>query len=451
MAASPIFSKVKPGLYKTQTLYKHTKNGVRRYELFVGFFNKRGNDGINYDGPFADIDIKDINKDPSVITTSYRGELWTEYGYMKANSKLTRTAMTSFITGKNVGKKNETSSLQQAINDGTSKYNKKIQEGMTTTLPKDTDKTLDDDKPTIANTSTNYFLMAAHNFRTVDASKLKYPCIGQVKMDGLRAGARYYNNSVIMYSRARIEYTVKDNIRKELEVIFKEVPDWFLDGEFYIHGVPLQTMVSLVKNPDKGNELEYHIFDCFSDLTRPLMLRVSEDLLRISKIINKHGLKYIKVIESVSLNNKEEVEAYCKDALKHNYEGVMLKNMDGKYEASLKREIRSYDILKYKPDFDSEFKIIGFKDGAGKEKGAIIFILETSGNKEFSARPKDISVEERKKLYEKAIKYPDLFKGKMATIQYDALSVDGVPQRLRFKMIRDYPWDYFLNYEKQNI
>ena len=285
--------------------------------------------------------------------------------------------------------------------------------------------------------------MAAHNYREVDAKRLKFPCIAQTKLDGLRAVAK----TGVIYSRKRKIFEPKEHIAKELEFIFKKHPTWFLDGEFYVHNKHLQTINSLVKNPTGGEDLEYHIFDCFYDLKRPLMLRVSEDLAELENIVKKNNLTHIKIVKSYMIQNVKDIEDLYKNVLKQGYEGLMLKNLDGMYEASLKRELRSYNILKYKPDFDAEFKVVGVKEGKGKDEGAIIFILETSTHKQFSARPRDIDTEMRKLLYTQAKKYPKLFIGKMATIKYESLSKDGVPQRLSFKVFREYIWEYFLEYK----
>lgn len=436
------------GLLKLKTMYKHTKLGIRKYALFVAFYNKT--DNYNYTGPFANIDIHKINENPSEINNKYKAGLWSEYGYMKDESKLTRTAIITYTVGKNIGKKNETSALQQAVNEALSKYDKKIQEGLVINLPNTTEtaNAINVDITTNADTSKSYYLMAAHDYKKVKKDILKFPCIAQRKLDGLRAGTKYNEKTgIVMYSRARKEFTIKENIAKELAIIFKKYPNWFLDGEFYVHGVSLQAINSLVKNPDKGENLEYHIFDCFYDFNRPLMLRVAEDLESLKELAYKNNFKYVKIIDSFTMKNIEDVDLLYQKVLKDNYEGLMLKNLDGVYEASLKREIRSYNILKYKPFYDSEFKIVGVKDGKGKESGAILFILETDKGKQFSARPRDIDTETRKLLYSQAQKYPKLFIGKKATIMYDSLSDAGVPQRLRFKDIRDVSWDYFLNYK----
>ena len=432
------------GLVKLKTIYKHTKLGIRAYTLYIAFFKRE--DQYNYNGPFVNIVLNDINKNPKEITNNYKACLWSEYGYTKDDSKLTRTAMITFNEGKNAGKKNETSTLQQAINEALSRYDKKIQEGMTPIKPigdnLQVEKITESNK---ADTSKLYYLMAAYDFKKVNSRILKFPCVVQKKLDGLRAGARFHNNIITMYSRARKEFTLKEHIDRELKIIFDKHPNWFLDGEFYNHGVSLQTINSLVKNPEKGDNLEYHIFDCFHDFTRPLMLRVSEDLEAIRQVAIKHNFKYVKIVESSIANNIKDVDKLYNEALDQRYEGVMLKNLDGIYEASLKREVRSHNILKYKPFYDSEFKIMDAKDGKGKEEGAIIFILETNTGKQFSARPRDVDTETRKKLYTLFQQHPEKFVGKMATIMYDALSDSGVPQRLRFKNIRDESWDMLLN------
>lgn len=61
-------------------------------------------------------------------------------------------------------------------------------------------------------------------------------------------------------------------------------------------------------------------------------------------------------------------------------------------------------MLKYKPLFDDEFEIVGYKSGEkGKEIDAIIFILKTTDDKLFNAVP-NMPYEERYNLFKQAAK-----------------------------------------------
>ena len=450
--------KYEDGIITFNTLYKESKVNTRIYNFKVGFF--RTGENVNVNGPFINMDINKVNIKTEVVGIS--ACIWSVYGIMKENSKKTTSAMIIYNTGKNIGKKNETTALQQAINDTISKYKKQIQKGMTTSINKVKEVMGD-----TANTKINYFVMAAHDYMKFGESHLKYPCVAQRKYDGVRAVAKCVScksnrdgtrdnrdgnsnrdRDIVMYSRARQPFLIKDHIKKELTIIFNKFPDWFLDCELYNHGEQLETIVGLVKNPDRGDKLNCYIFDCFYDFKRPLLLRVSEDLERIKEVIKDNKLKHIKVVDSIMIKNKDEIIEFYNKALSEKYEGLMLKNIDGKYEASIHRELRSYNILKYKPNYDSEFMVTNFGSGKGNEEGAILFTMTTQNGMEFTARPFGITVDLRKELYKQAIKYPKLFIGKEATIKYDSLSIKGVPQRLRFKMFRNYTWDYFLSYSE---
>jgi DNA ligase-1 len=94
-------------------------------------------------------------------------------------------------------------------------------------------------------------------------------------------------------------------------------------------------------------------------------------------------------------------------------------NKDGKYKEGL----RSADLQKFKMFDDDEFKVIGFGDGEGIEKGLVIWKCMTKEKKEFDVRPRG-SHEERAELFKKATKYI----GKDMSVRYFGLTDDGIPR-----------------------
>jgi hypothetical protein len=97
-------------------------------------------------------------------------------------------------------------------------------------------------------------------------------------------------------------------------------------------------------------------------------------------------------------------------------------------------------LVKLKQCFSDEFKIIGYTEGSrGKDKGAIIWVCETADNVEFNVTPKDITYEQRKELFLDAEEnFDKKYKHKMLTVDYEALSKNGVPLRAKAVVIRDY-------------
>ena len=60
----------------------------------------------------------------------------------------------------------------------------------------------------------------------------------------------------------------------------------------------------------------------------------------------------------------------------------MLRNIESPYELNK----RSKHLQKYKKFIDSEYKIIGFKEGKGDAKGTVIWDFETDSGQTFSVR-----------------------------------------------------------------
>ena len=111
------------------------------------------------------------------------------------------------------------------------------------------------------------------------------------------------------------------------------------------------------------------------------------------------------------------------------YEGVIIRNKKGLYRLAT----RSEDLQKFKEFEDAEFSIVGFTEGEGNEKGAVIWICETEEKKKFRVRPKG-TVDDRKELFKKGQTYV----GKMLTVKYQELTDEGIPRFPVGLAIRDY-------------
>ena len=149
--------------------------------------------------------------------------------------------------------------------------------------------------------------------------------------------------------------------------------------------------------------------------------------------------KYLVLTETILISSESESDNKFQNYIDKGYEGIVYKNIDAKYEYSSYKEIRSNQFLKRKKNYDDEYPIIGFEEGInGKDKGAIIFIMKTSDNKEFKAVP-NMPLKERKKMYKLALtNFNEIYKNKLATIKFDEYSEDNIPLRAKFISIRDY-------------
>jgi len=94
---------------------------------------------------------------------------------------------------------------------------------------------------------------------------------------------------------------------------------------------------------------------------------------------------------------------------------------------------RSADLQKYKEFKDDEYKIVGFKEGDGIEKGCVIWVCETKDKKPFSVRPRGTH-EDRAAAFKTASKAV----GKKLTVRFQELTEDGIPRFPVGLAIRDY-------------
>ena len=153
--------------------------------------------------------------------------------------------------------------------------------------------------------------------------------------------------------------------------------------------------------------------------------------------------KIVKPVPTIKANSEGEAVELFNKFISDKYEGAILRNIDGAYLADPNKTgsfMRSNDLVKMKKKFTDEFETVDFTDGKrGKDKGAVIWICQTSDGVKFHVTPKDITYEERYKIYDKCKKdFDNLYKNRMLTVEYEDLSKNGVPQRAKALVFRDY-------------
>ena len=155
--------------------------------------------------------------------------------------------------------------------------------------------------------------------------------------------------------------------------------------------------------------------------------------------ITKNKILYIKKVNTCFANSLNVINKLYNKFLNNGYEGIVIRFPNGIYKTNItKSNIRSKEILKLKPNFSGEYKIVDFIEGKGSNKGAIIFILQTKNNKYFNVVP-NWSLSDRKKAYINSLNnFDNLYKNKLLTISYQDLSNDNIPLRAKGIAIRDY-------------
>ena len=303
-------------------------------------------------------------------------------------------------SGKNKGKKNETSMYQQALNQANGKINKKIDQGYT---KNETNEKIETKRP---------LPMLAHNFEKREKDII-FPCYIQPKLDGIRTIYDHENNK--LYSRNNNDYFHFSEILSELHNV-----SLYLDGEIYTDEIPFEEFVGLSKkkklsNIDKKNLdlLKLYVYDVIiPDKTYKERYEILKNLFK------ENNFKKIVLLETKICEDKSSADKFLEFYVEKGYEGLILRNLEGKYCINL----RSKNLQKYKYFQDEEYEIIGAKTGTGREEGAIIWTCKTKEDKIFDVRPKG-TIKSRKKIYKEYKKYI----GKFLTVKFFRLTKDNIP------------------------
>ncbi|MHA1814491.1 MAG: ATP-dependent DNA ligase [Candidatus Heimdallarchaeaceae archaeon] len=303
--------------------------------------------------------------------------------------------------GKNIGKSNETTPFEQALSEIESKWTAKRFENYEPHM-------LDPD---------NYIprLMLPQLAKGVGKGKIVYPAYIQPKLNGVCNLAEIPEIGIILHhSRGGHLFETLAHLDKWLIKLNAPAPT---HGELYFHGWSLQRIGSYTKKikPDQWR-LEYWLYD-MANLNMLFDDRINwleENIYKLHSL----GNSPIRFTPTSIVNNYEEAKAYQAKCVQDGYEGAMLKNAKGVYMF----QYNSNDLEKVKDYQDSEFEIIGGKEGTGTDDGCIIYRCITESGKEFDARPRG-TVEDRKQML---IDLPNSI-GKLLTVRYAELSDDGVP------------------------
>jgi len=346
------------------------------------------------------------------------GTIVTTYGQL--NSDKLQTTADIVSEGKNAGKKNETTALQQAEKEAKSKWTKQKKKGYVESLEDAQSGAVD------AIVEGGIVPMLAHSYEK-HPHKIQFPCFGQPKLDGIRCTAIIENGKCTLWTRTRKQITGVPHIIVQLEETYANTPHLVLDGELYNHALKneFEKIVSFVRQttPKHGHEIvEYHVYDVAKDgisFKTRFMNRV-EPSVQIP----------VQYVWTTIIKNADDVKSYHDAMVAEGYEGVMLRNMDSMYKHG-----RSYDLQKVKMFQDAEFEIIGVEEGRGKLAGRIgAFVCKMEDGQTFKAKMSG--------TMESLVQYledPSTWQGKKLTVKYQELTgKNGVPRFPVGVVVRDY-------------
>jgi hypothetical protein len=343
------------------------------------------------------------------------GVIETTHGYVDGKKQVNEKVIER---GKNISRSNETSAVQQAINDARAAWVKKKEsgyspvgiggggdeeEGDEDVVGGGRSKGIDEDVPSP---------MLAHDYHKRGKS-IKYPCFVQRKYDGTRCVAMPGKG---LYSRNKKRYPHLDHIIAEVNRL---PPTVVLDGELYSDTLTFQEIVGLVKretlksgDEEKQLQIKFHVYDIVNDMP------YAQRWANLQMLFKRYKFKHLVLVETEECESEEQMKELHGRYVGEGKEGLMLRNKDGLY-----KNARSCDLQKYKEFFDGEFKIVDYKEGEGLEAGCVIWVCETEEGKQFACRPRGTR-EERCEWYLRG----DEYLGKMLTVRYQEMTDANVPR-----------------------
>ena len=324
--------------------------------------------------------------------------------------------------GKNIGKKNETTPLQQAISEAQSLWQKKRDEKFN---PKDHDSDKEEQKEQKEQKESRAAAvdhdvpspMLAHDYNKRGKSII-FPCYIQPKLDGTRMVAMPQRG---LFSRNLKAYPHLEHIREEIDRLS---PSIVLDGELYSTTLTFQEIVGIVKNETvqpKQTEIKFHVYDMIAKDT------FENRYAQLTTLFKQNKFKHLILVKTELCRMEDEMKEKHAEYVEANFEGIMLRNKAGLYANN-----RSVHLQKYKEFFDMECEIVGYKEGEGLEAGCVVWLCKIDG-KIFACRPRGTR-EDRQELFKTGEDYV----GKMLTVRYQERTDEGL---LRFPVgiaIRDY-------------
>lgn len=226
-----------------------------------------------------------------------------------------------------------------------------------------------------------------------------------------RALAIRQGSEIVLLSRQNKPFEGLQHIRNTLLSWMKDGEIW--DGELYIHGIPFESVISLIKDPTQGDsaKVKYFVYDRIGN--EPFVKRFS------ALDTPRQETGTVLLVQTFKISNHTEVPQYHEKFVSEGFEGAMVRWGDAPYKAGY----RSHNLLKVKSWMDDEYLIIGVDPGIGKCENQGIFVCETEDKKEFRVKIKGPD-----ELRELILANPEKYIGQSLTVKYFGLTSDGIPR-----------------------
>ena len=236
----------------------------------------------------------------------------------------------------------------------------------------------------------------------------------QRKLDGNRMLVTKQDGNITCYTRNGKPIETLDHIVEQMQWLEEGQT---IDGEVYIHGMPLKDINSRIRKKQKGTiDLNYHIYDVIDD---------SPFKERFDPLITKGSSENVIIEPYWLFSGKGPTESLFNEVRGQGYEGLMMRLDNVGYQAGK----RSKGLLKIKYRYDAEYEVIDIevaKDGTG-----ILVMRLPNGDTVSGVAPGT----KHEKIH--VADNPEKYIGRMCTCSFAYLTEFGVPFHLTCDNWRD--------------
>lgn len=362
----------------------------------------------------------------------YRAEITVES--LQREGKVRDVVPTYVSSGKNLGRKNATNVLTQAMRDALGMYNKHKKRADIAAADTSADTAASSDASAAASSEPAYDQMPPPQLvkkigdsreATLTEASFAAGVTAQRKLNGVHLVAFMRpGGQLTFYSRTGREFPAQAHVATELAQMLAAAPAPtagvpaefasaykdavpYLAGELYLHGKSLNWISGQARRGDNDGELQYHVFDVFF----PAAKAAGHDMesrhrqAYLDTLFARKGPRaHIMRVENTPVHSLDELNALAKEFLRTGYEGAIARKDTAGFRYSYSN-YHSANVLKIKPIHDSEFPVVGFTQGTrGKDVGALIWECAVPnpvvpGDDRFAVVPKDMTYEERYCLF----------------------------------------------------
>ena len=204
-----------------------------------------------------------------------------------------------------------------------------------------------------------------------DDKKIVYPAISQIKEDSTR--------TKLVFDGFNVAFVTRNGNDIETHRMFDGFAQTYLepgdrvDGELmavdsFGNRLPRKISNGIVGKAVKGKiskeeakQLRFVVWDLENREGG-----YHKRLLTLEEIVHRSRTHLIEVVETRIVDNLDQAKAHYKEARRRGLEGTLLKNAAAPWQGK-----RTFDCVKFKAEYEGEFKVTGYEFGTGKNSARI--------------------------------------------------------------------------------